>query len=612
MLSPKTARTPGVVTAFFVFTFFVFTCVFPYISSFNNPNENVRIYMTMAVVEDHTFRIDNVLARHGYVNDMAKAPDKAGVPHLYSIKAPLVSYLGVPVYWAFTKIAPHFEHPVPTITSKTEDRAWWFTAVTAVLRLFVLQIPCFLFLVWYERYLREVSKDTALRLTVVAAVGLGTNFLAYSLMFVSHTLFGVAAFVSFALITRERARSRGLSLRRRKSIAFLAGLFAGLATLAEYQAFPVSCALALYAFAVFWRPTRLVPFLAGAGLNAGALMFYQWRCYGNPLTPGHKMAENPAFAAWHQQGFYGLGEPSWETFNELSFSHAFGFFGTSPFMWLGLLAVPFGIFFASGFPREREQGRVANFAWMFAMLCLWVPISAAVNWRGGWTLGPRFFGGAPPFFGFGALFALEHLSRRSGLRRGILRGIAGGLAIASIVELGFVGLVYNTYPETVTRPLTQMALPLARVGFVPHHAAELFGWKSSTFFYLVVGCLFVAALLAALWPAGDGKKVYALRLTLVIVACVLGLRPAFSDPEPDEIGDGAGDLHFFVASWEPAGRDALSLLRPEAERFGPRGPCLWHRIANLEHIVHMDSEAARDEARAGSTPASSCKSAPFE
>jgi hypothetical protein len=609
----RLAFVPSPTRVFFALVFVVYTCVFPYVGSFNNPNENVRVYMTMAIVEQHTFRIDKILERHGYVNDMAKAPDPVThEPHLYSIKAPAVSLIGAPFYWAFTKLAPHFGHPVPTPASTPDERVWWFRASVFVLRLFVLQLPCFFFLVWYERFLRAFAPDPALRLPIVAAAGLGTNFLAYALMFVSHSFFGLTSFVAFGIIARERALSRGDVRRRRASKAFLAGLFAGLATLSEYQAFPVSTAIALFAFTVFYRPTRLLSFLAGAGLNAAVLMFYQWRCYDNPLTPGHKMAENPQFAAWHQSGFFGLGEPSWSTFRDLSFSHTFGFFGTSPFMWLGLLAIPFGLFWVRGLKRARSQRRYETFWWVFAMLALWIPISCAVNWRGGWTLGPRFFGAAPAFFGFGAACALEQLARASRRRRAIVRGIAGGLALASVVSLGFVGLVYNTFPESVTRPLMQMALPLARNGFVPHHAGELVGWSSSTFWYIVVLFLFVAVLIAAFVPARERLRGWLVRIPFLIVTCALGLWPILRAPTVEEEAETspaahAQDLRFFVVSWEPPGRDRITLLREEAERYGRRGPCLWLRIADMERDLMLDPEASHDAEKANGTPREACE-----
>src|SRR5688572_22387445 len=117
MLTAKDRRPARskVVALFFVLIALPFTLIFPYIHSINNPNENVRVYLTMAIVEHGTFRIDKVLERHGYVNDMARAVDpKTGEPHLYSIKAPAVSFLGVAPYWVMTKVAPLMGKPVPT------------------------------------------------------------------------------------------------------------------------------------------------------------------------------------------------------------------------------------------------------------------------------------------------------------------------------------------------------------------------------------------------------------------------------------------------------------------------------------------------------------------
>jgi hypothetical protein len=601
---------------FFALLFVVFTCVFPYNHALNNPNENVRTYMTMAIVHDHTFAIDKVVERFGWVNDMAVVP-KNDVPTHYSVKAPALGYAGVPVYWVFSKVAPRFGHALPAAATPQPDRVWWFTTATLVLRLFIVQLPCFAFLVWFERWLRHATapptgkSDIVLRLTTVAAVALGTNYLAYSMMFVSHALFAVASFASFGVITRERMRYRD-ARRRRASRALLAGFLAGLASLLEYQAFPISCGLAVYALTTFWRPTRLALFGLGAVVNAAALMFYQKRCFGNALTPGHTLTESQQFAQWHKQGFYGIviNEQRLKeiggVFKELSLSHAFGFFGMSPFMWLGLLAVPFAIVLGYGPSRLRRVRRAANVTWLLMMLVLWVLISSALNWRGGWVVGPRFFGCAPPFFGFGALCALEWIARRGDVWRAAARAVAGGLALAGILEIGFVSLHFNSIPEDVTRPLAQVSLPLARAGFVPHHVGELVGVMSPWVWYGICGCMFAAGLLAVLLWSRDRWWTYAARLALVPLVLFVGVRPAFGQPSPEEGGDGGLASRTGAArGWEPLGRDRITSLRDQAERFGQRRPCNWYKLADVERIVSLEPEADRDERKAG-IPRSEC------
>ena len=73
--------------------------VSPYFERLNNPNENVRVWATRAVVTHHVLHIDEVEREWGYVNDKAKNEH-----HVYSGKAPGASFVGVPVLWVHTKL----------------------------------------------------------------------------------------------------------------------------------------------------------------------------------------------------------------------------------------------------------------------------------------------------------------------------------------------------------------------------------------------------------------------------------------------------------------------------------------------------------------------------
>jgi hypothetical protein len=589
------------IRAFFFLIALPFLGVSPYIGVVNNPNENVRTYMTMALVEDHTLRLDNVLRHLPWCNDMAKVPGKNGEPdHRYSVKAPAVSFAGVPVYWAFRKIAIWRGHTAPSPTWTPEERIWWMTTATFTLRFFVIQIPCFCFLVWFERYLRTVTPDLSLRLSAVAAVGIGSNYLAYSQAYVSHSLFAAAAFLAFAI--PEMALRR---LPRQRSVgrAFGAGLFTGLITLLEYHGLPVSVIFAVWGASVFYRPTRLAAFAFGGLLSAGAMMLFQWRAFGSPFTPGHKMVESAKFAAEHHKGLFGLMTPKWEPFASLAVDTSFGFFGTSPYMWLGLLAVPFALVSTFGPPRVRRVRRFATSVWMFAMLTIWLVISGFIEWRAGWTIGPRYLSLASPFFAFGATCALERISRTGPLWRSGARGVAGGLAVASVMSIGFVSLVYNTLPPSLIHPLVQFALPLARAGFVAHHAMEWVGWTSTTFWYIVAVAMVGASVAAALVRSETSDLAYALHLTMALLAAWAGLMPQFAKHKPTDPPD--FDLRPFVAMWEPPGRDRITSLREEAERYGPRRPCLWYRLSDLEASVTMSADAVHDRERAGA-PRSAC------
>jgi hypothetical protein len=243
---------------------------------------------------------------------------------------------------------------------------------------------------------------------------------------------------------------------------------------------------------------------------------------------------------------------------------------------------------------------------MAMLLVLLVTVSAAANWRGGWTVGPRYLGAAPPFLAFGAVVALEAFSGNSSARRALARALAGGLMLASVAQTGLVSLVYNSVPEAVTRPLPQFAWPLLRAGFVPHHAGELVGLDSPAVFYGVLASAFAAVLVAAFWPAqrpaSESLRTYGVRVLVMGIVLGIGLRPALSKAAPGEGGDGAAELRNFVAAWEPPGRDFVTTARRHAAIAGPNKPCVWKRLARLERVVRLDAAAVADEAKGALCP----------
>ncbi len=556
----------------------IFSCVFPFVFTVNNPNENVRTYMTMAIVEEHTFRIDSLVQRFGWTNDMAKAPDKLGVPHLYSVKAPAVSYLGVPVYAAFRALAPRFGFVQPTTFDTLERHKSWFRATTWALRFFTIQLPCLAFLLLFERWLRRVSRDDVLRWSAVLAAGLGTNYLAYSMVFASHAPFAWASFAAFALVYGPR-RASGRSAKA----PFLAGVFTGLATLLEYHALPVSAALGLLAVARYRRVRPMAALATGAATQALALMFFQWRAYGSPLTPGHRLSENPQFAAVLSQGLFGIGMPDPKVLWDISVSPAFGFFGLSPFMAIGLAALPCLVSRRSTTP---SVGRVAIAGAAVTMLALWLTVSAAINWRGGWTIGPRYLGAAPPFFAFFALLGLEAFAVRGTWSRVIARAAAAGLATASVVSIGVAGLMFSSLPEDVTRPLTEMVVPFLAAGLAPHHVGELFGAVSPRVFQLIVLVLVGAPFALMVIAAGDRGLRYAARVLLGLAFFAAGMAPALSTPRESEgLSAGQSARDFYVSVWEPVGHDTWTVLQ-RRHTHHEASACDYVQLARIERLFH--------------------------
>jgi hypothetical protein len=236
-------------------------------------------------------------------------------------------------------------------------------------------------------------------------------------------------------------------------------------------------------------------------------------------------------------------------------------------------------------------------------------VSAAINWRGGWTVGPRYLGAAPPFFAFGALLALDALGGKEGMRRAFVRACATGLAMASFAQIGIESSLYNTIPESVTRPVPQFVVPMLRNWFVPYHPLELVGIKSPVVYFVVLWCVATALVLVVFYKhERERTGRFVMRVALSFAFAFVGVAPAFSEPEPLELGDGGVMArHDISTAWEPPGRDRISQARENAERYGSRGPCLWLKLAEMDRMMSQDLQAAQDEARAGGTKKEQCQ-----
>jgi hypothetical protein len=530
----------------------VFLTVFPFLPALNNPNENTRVYLAMALVDHGTFRLDAVVRRHGWTNDMARVPDANGTPHYAAAKGPLLGYLGVPLYATQRGILALLGQRPPGPDATAAEAAAWLKKTTLTLQFFGVHLPCALFLLVLERRLRRWSSDLTLRLTAVVAVGLGTNFLAYSFSFVSHAWSSIAAFLALDHIARERMRARGDPERASPRVALVAGLVAGLPTLLEYQGAVLSLILGMYGFSIFRRPRAAAAFACGALVDAAALMLFQWRSFGSPLRTGVLFMENPAFRASWNEGFLGFSAPRKEALLGLLFDGGYGLFGTSPWLWLGLLGVaaPWLVWGRGKGRRERQiqLGVAAAMFWALTLL-----MASGNMWRGGWTIGPRYLGAAPGLLVLPGLALAEALARRVG--REPVRVLSGALALASFVRGGAIGLMVVTLPESIVRPLPQILLPFLRDGLAPHHLLELAGLPALWPWRLTAAVALGLAVLAVLASRGP-RSVVALRGAVALTLAALLLLPALRMPEGAR-DEGPAVRAFFRSIWVPGPRAGL-------------------------------------------------------
>lgn len=284
--------------------------VFPYHAQVNNPNENVRVYMTVAIVDDGTFAINRVEREWGYVNDKSVratplleaardrridpevlrglAPDdaiaraRAGratpedaartVSLLYSSKAPGTSYMGVPAYWLLTRLTGRSYHALTPAQARAHhppplDR----TVIVYVLRLWSNVLPALVFAWFWHRFLGRRTRSPALREAVFFSTMAGSLLFAYSEVFASHAhnaFCAMGALMAVATV-RERdaaARETGAMAPTSAGLLYTAGLLGAAVTLFEYPAALATGCIALFILATavekrVWGAFLAMPFV---------------------------------------------------------------------------------------------------------------------------------------------------------------------------------------------------------------------------------------------------------------------------------------------------------------------------------------------------------------
>jgi len=422
---------------------FAYLFVFPYFERINNPNENVRIWATRAIVEHHVLNIDQVTREWGYVNDKATIGG-----HLYSSKAPGTSFLGVPVLWVQTQLHHLARMPSP---SKREATMW--------LRVFSVELPMCLFLFFFARYVERVSGSPAARDLLVVGLGAGTMLYPYGVLFVGHAQAAALAFAGYMLLAgeqrldRDRVGSPPPAPAPSPATLAWAGALAALSVVFEYQALLVCAAVAAYG--LYRHRWSSVPFFAGAGVVAALLGLYHTVLFGRPWRFPYAYLENPEFLRHHHSaGFHGLALPKLGAMGSALFSADYGLFIFSPVLALGVLCAI--IVTLRG---DRLEG--ALFLVVTAVMLLF--LGGMTNWRAGWCVGPRYIATVAPFLIAGIAHAWRLVRARFALSV-----TAAGLILASVLMNAVSAAVYPHYPTDFDNPVFDLALPLLNAGFVPY------------------------------------------------------------------------------------------------------------------------------------------------
>jgi hypothetical protein len=253
----------------------------------------------------------------------------------------------------------------------------------------------------------------------------------------------------------------------------------------------------------------------------------------------------------------------------------------TPLLWF---AVP-GLWLLCREPATRAAGVVCSALFVLSTLA----IASMNNWRGGWTIGPRYLAVCMPFLAFAALHALSWLHRRAPLWAA---GLALGAAAASCVASGVPSAYYPHLPPEFTRPLPQLFRMLIAHDFAPTNLGNWLGLWGTASMLPLLGCA-AGTLLIGLAAVPANRLACA---AIALVSCLLWITPLWLRPS-EEPGVRQG-VAFVTGRFHPAGHDRASRLHTQLLAAGQSAdPAAWQRLRQLYLSEGRDKEAQHAAAR---------------
>ncbi len=428
-----------------------------------DPNQNSRLNMVIAVVEDGTFQIDKYV--HNTV-DYAKIGD-----HYYSDKAPGAAFLGIPVYGMLKLFLelPWLDNLMDRLAGNEAFQATLradgsgifkekirFALAQVAITFVVSALPSALLGVLLFRLLEHFTTHFWSRLGVVLGYGLLTPVFAYAGAFYGHQLSAALLFGAFYLVFTHQER---LTLRQLVPVGFLLGY----SVITEYPMALVAGILYLYTFYKLYRPGRGLQIgwvtLSGAFVAAG-WMAYNTAIFGGPLELGYSHSE--LWQDQHHTGFMSLKLPQLEALWGITFSPFRGLFVLSP--WL-LLALPgFWLWWQSGQYRSEWVAAATIIVTVFLFN------ASSIMWWGGFAVGPRYLLPALPFMVLPIVLVLQKWNNP------LWSGAVLLISSWSLVATWGLSLAEQAFPaDNIRNPLLEYAWPNWLAGNVARNLGTVLG-----------------------------------------------------------------------------------------------------------------------------------------
>jgi hypothetical protein len=458
-------------------------CYVYFLPRWADPNQNSRLDMVVAVVDNGTFHID------AYVDNTVDYAYYQG--HYYSDKAPGAAFLGIPTYAALRSF---LELPVMDrlMTSLSNNQALTATlreggtglltqkvrfAMAQVAVTFVVSaLPTAWIGVLLYRLMAQFTAQPWPRIVAVVGYGLLTPAFAYAGAFYGHQLSAACLFTAFYLVFTRMKR-----LPTQEMLAI--GLLLGYSVITEYPSVLIAGILFLHTFYHLKDKRRI-----GWVILTGALIGIGWMTYnnaifGSPLELGYGYSE--LWIEQHHTGFMSLTLPHWSAIWGITFGKFRGLFVLSPLL---LLALPgFILWWRSGEHRPTFWVTLIN------VLIVFLFNSSSIMWWGGFAVGPRYLLPMLPFMVLPVVFVFREWGKRAWLK-----GIVVVLYTWSLLATWGLTLAGQAFPpDTLHNPLLEYAWPNWKASDIARNLGMFLHLPGiASLFPVLTGAI---SLLVALW-----------------------------------------------------------------------------------------------------------------
>jgi hypothetical protein len=459
-----------------------------------NPNETVRLYLSLAIIEDGRFNIDKEIERYGVIWDRAVCNNK-----IYSDKAPGISFAAALPLFINKVIHKKILHREPDLKTSYMVAVIFTSFISTLLAIFFLVRLLSLY---------ELSFTSVFLSVLTLIVGTYTN--TYSMLFFGHAFSSALIFISFVLIEFY------IKKERKPSYIMASAFLASYAFITEYPTIILSLIFLIYLY-ISTKEKRVFLYSLVALIPVILLLYYQYKCFGKPLSPGYEHLDSEAFSKIHREGLFGFKYPSPEALVNLLFGSRRGLFFFSPALLLAIY-----MFF-----RDRFKGQLNRLILViFVLYTLF--ISSFGYWIGGDAAGPRHLLPLNLFLILPLAFAIEGIKDER-----LNMSIFFGLLLISAVNIISSTVSWPFFPPQFLNPIADFGWILIREGFITHSVSEYIlktdGLSSFGIYLMIVATVLFIAIIFTLRDYLRGY-IIASEILIIWILFLLMLFPS----QPDE------------------------------------------------------------------------------